>query len=152
MEGDAMHLIRWTPNRSNDLSAFRNDIDRLFEDFLTTPARNASGAIAPAVDVEETPEAYVFRADLPGVDPKAIKVNLTGDVLTLRGERSRRDETRDGRVHRVERAHGAFERRFQLGTAVRGDQVRARYRDGVLEVTVPKADEARSREVEVQVG
>ena len=149
-----MTLIRWTPRRNgNDLTTFRTEMDRLFEDFFApVPFRADWAAMTPAVDVEETPEAYVFRADLPGVDSKQVKVTVNGDTLTMRGERKREDTTNEGNLHRVERSYGAFERSFTLGMPVRPDQVKATYRDGVLEIRVPKADEARSREVEVQVG
>jgi HSP20 family protein len=104
------------------------------------------------VDIEETPDAFVLRADLPGMSQKDVKVVLTGDVLTLRGERKRETTKSEGTCHRCERVHGAFERTFTLTSPVRADQVKATYRDGVLEVLVPKAEEARVREIEVQVG
>jgi HSP20 family protein len=149
-----MSLIRWTPRRTGqDLSSFRTEMDRLFEDFFTpVPLRQDWASLTPAVDVEETPEAYVFRADLPGVNAKDVKVTVTGDTLTLRGERKREDSKSEGSLHRIERSYGSFERSFTLGTPVRADQVRAAYRDGVLEIRVPKADEARAREIEVQIG
>jgi HSP20 family protein len=148
-----MSLIRWTPRRnSTELAAFRTEMDRLFEDlFRATPVAQDWAAITPPVDVVETPEAYVFRADLPGVDGKAVKVSVVGDTLTFRGERKRDEKVTEDALHRVERAYGVFERSFTLGTPVRADQVKASYRDGVLEIRVPKADEARPRDIEVQV-
>jgi len=149
-----MSLIRWTPRRrGDDLVSFRTEVDRLFDDFFTpAQARTDWAAMTPPVDVEETSEAYVLRVDLPGVDPKDVKVTLTGDTLTLRGERKREAREAEGSMHRTERVVGTFERSFVLGTPVRGDQVKASYRDGVLEIRVPKADEARAREIEVKVG
>ncbi len=149
-----MTLIRWTPRRNGtDLTTLRTDMDRLFESLFTpVPPRQEWASLTPPVDVEETPEAYVFRADLPGLVSKDVKVTVNGDMLTLRGERKREEKKTEGAVHRVERSYGAFERSFTIGTPVRADQVRATYRDGVLEIRVPKAEEARSREIEVQVG
>lgn len=149
-----MTLIRWTPRRNGgDLTSLRTEMDRLFEGFFTPiPLKQEWASMTPAVDVEETPEAYVFRADLPGVSSKDVKVTVSGDTLTLRGERKREDKKQEGVVERVERSYGAFERSFTLGTPVRPDQVKASYHDGVLEIRVPKAEEARVREVEVQVG
>jgi len=149
-----MALIRWTPRRNgNDLSPLRTELDRLFEGFFTPmPLGSDWTARTPAVDVEETPEAYLFHADLPGVDSKDVKVTVTGDTLTLRGERKREEKKNEGSLHRIERSYGSFERSFTLGVPVRPDQVKATYKDGVLEIRVPKAEEARSREVEVQVG
>ena len=149
-----MSLIRWTPRRNgNDLTSLRTEVDRLFEDFFSpVPLKQDWASLTPPVDVEETPEAYVFRADLPGVSSKDVKVTVIGDTLTLRGERKREEKQDEGSLHRIERMYGSFERSFTLGTPVRSDQVKAAYRDGVLEIRVPKADEARPREIEVQVG
>lgn len=148
-----MSLIRWTPRRNGtELATLSNEMDRLFDDLMTpwTPARRA-GSLVPAVDVEETSDAYTFRADLPGVDAKDVKVSVTGDTLTFKGERKRASESTDGAAHRVERLYGSFERSFTLGVPVRTDAVKASYKDGVLEIRVPKADEARPREIEVQI-
>ena len=149
-----MSLIRWTPRQNGtEFTAFAPEMDRLFEDlFRTTPSAQARAAITPPVDVVETPEAYVFLADLPGVDAKAVKLSVTGDTLTFKGERKREAKSTEGAQHRFERAYGEFERSFKLGTPVRPDQVKASFKNGVLEIRVPKADEARAREVEIQVG
>ena len=143
-----MTLIRWNPDRS--LS--NRDVDRLFDSFFTRsfqPAQTA--ALTLAVDVAETPEAFVFRADLPGLEPRDVKIKMDGDTLSIRGERRREQTQQDGHWHRAERAFGAFERTFTLNTAVRADRIEATYQHGVLEVHVPKADEAKAREIEVQV-
>lgn len=148
-----MTLIRWTPAAPRTLADARHEMDRLFDSFLATRSLPSTfGTIAPPVDIEETPEAFVLTADLPGADPKQIKVTLTNGVLSLRGERRVAKSATEGALHRTERASGSFERSFTLGTAVRADQVKATYRDGVLEIRIPKADEAREREIEVQVG
>jgi HSP20 family protein len=149
-----MSLIRWTPRHTGrPLASLDADLNRLFEDFFTpAPSRHDAALFAPPVDVEETPEAYVFHADLPGVSPKDVKVTVSGDTLTLRGERKREEKKTDGALQRFERSYGVFERAFTLGTPVRADQVHAAYRDGVLEIRVPKAEEARARDIEVQVG
>jgi HSP20 family protein len=105
----------------------------------------------PVVDIEETPEQFVLRMDLPGVAQKDVKVHVMGDTLTIRGERRQSGTEKDGNWLRCERSHGVFERAFTLGAPVRADQVKASYRDGVLEVSVPKAEEARLREVEVKI-
>ncbi len=149
-----MTLIRWTPNRNSSLASFRDEMDRLFDGFVNSRALTTPGfdPLVPPVDIEETPESFVLRADLPGVPQKDVKVSLTGDTLTIRGERKRETSAREGAVHRTERVYGSFERSFTLVSPVRGDQVKATVRDGVLEVVVPKAEEARVREIEVQVG
>jgi HSP20 family protein len=142
--------MHWNRRDSGDLMSLRNQMDRLFDDFLSPPFRQ-DWAMTPPVDVEETSDGYVFRADLPGIDPKDVKITVHGDTLTLRGERKREEKKNDGSLYRVERSYGAFERAFTLGMPVRADQVKASYRNGVLEIHVPKAEEARQREIEVQV-
>lgn len=151
-----MTLVRFLPGRSRDLTSLRSEMDHLFDNFFGNrpfySAADAADLMTPPVDVEETAEGYVFRADLPGMTEKDVKVSLVGDTLTLRGERKRESESQEGSVHRTERVFGAFERTFTLPKALRGDQVKASYRNGVLEIRVPKAEEARVREIEVQVG
>lgn len=147
-----MTLIRWNPT-SRDLGTVQDEMNRLFDSFFTRGSlRGDLGAsFTPPVDVEETPESFVVRMDLPGVPQQDVKVTLTGDTLTIRGERKQDSRSQTGSHHRVERLYGAFERSFTLGTPVRNDQVKAQFKDGVLEVRVPKAEEARMREIEVQV-
>jgi HSP20 family protein len=149
-----MTLIRWTPTRTPALTDLRDEIDRMFDGFLSTRSLPTAGfdTLTPPVDVEETTDAFIVRADLPGVSQKDVKVNFAGDTLTLRAERKRENEKREGSMHRTERFYGAFERSFTLSSPVRGDQIKASYRDGVLEIRVPKAEEAKVREIEVQVG
>ena len=147
-----MSVIRWTPRRDGDVASLRT-LDRLFDDFFApVPFRPDWASRTPAVDVVETPEAYVFHADLPGVEAKDVKITVNGDTLTLRGERKREEKQTEGSLHRFERSYGSFERAFTLGMPVRPDQVKASYKNGVLEIRVPKADEAKPREIEVQVG
>ena len=147
-----MALIRWTPRQNgNDLTSFRSEMDRLFDDFLRPKYDREWAPFTPPVDVEENATEYVFSLDLPGVSAKDVKVTANGDTLTIRGER-KAAEKKDESLHRVERSYGMFERSFTLGTPVRPDQIQASYKDGVLEVHVPKADEARSREIEVKIG
>jgi HSP20 family protein len=152
-----MTLIRWSPaplTALRDITSIQDEVNRLFDGFFTRGAMRGdlASVFTPAVDIEETPEEFVVRADLPGVAQKDVKVSLMGDTLTLRGERRHDNATKDGSHLRRERVHGTFERSFILGTAVHNDRIKAQCRDGVLEVRVPKAEEARMREIEVQVG
>ena len=150
-----MAITRWSPvtlSPTRDLLGI-GEFDRLFDGFFTRqPTRgDLAPAFTPAVDVEETADEFVFKADLPGMSQKDVKVSLLADSLTIRGERRQESEKKNGNTHRTERIYGAFERTFRFGTPVRSDKVHAHYRDGVLEIHVPKAEEAKLREVEVQV-
>ncbi|NOT34936.1 MAG: Hsp20/alpha crystallin family protein [Candidatus Eisenbacteria bacterium] len=152
-----MTLIRWhRPSLavSHAPSLAHDGVERLF-DRLFEPSRFAADTAAvfhPAVDIEETPDAYVIHADLPGLTEKDVKVGLVGDLLTLRGERKSQREVKEGSWHHDERVHGAFERAFRLPKPVQSDRVTASTRHGVLEIRVPKAEQARAREIEVQAG
>ena len=149
-----MKLIRWNPVLSSPVrgSRFDDEIDRLFDGVFNGVGLGlTASAYTPAVDVEETAEEFVLRADLPGLSQKDVKVSLLDDTLTIRGERKSQSETKDRNYHRVERRSGSFERSFTFGVPVRGDGVQAQVRDGVLEIHVPKAEQARVRDIEIKV-
>jgi HSP20 family protein len=116
--------------------------------------QDESGAITsawhPAVDVFEDKEAVRIVAELPGVSPEDVKLSLENNLLTIRGEKKQEAEERNERVHRYERSYGSFERAFMLPTTVDGEKIAADYRNGVLTVTVPKAERARPREIPVR--
>ncbi len=150
-----MAVVRWSPGYvpARDLITMQDELSRFVDGIFTrTPSRSELTPFVPVVDIEETPEAFVLRADLPGVPQKDVKVSLMGDTLTIRGSRSVEKEQKDRNLLRVERRTGQFDRSFTLGTPVRADAVKASYRDGVLEIHVPKADEARLKEIDIQVG
>jgi HSP20 family protein len=141
------------PASGHGLLDVHDEVNRLFDSVFSGGARrvDAGSPFNPAVDVEETPEGFVIRADVPGIARQDIKVSLMGDTLTLSGER--KAAAGDGStLHRRERTWGAFERSFRFGVAVQNDGVKAEVRDGVLVIHVPKAQEARPREIEIQVG
>ncbi len=151
-----MAITRWNPVTLapvRDVFGIQDEVSRLFDSFITrVPLRNDLAPLfTPAVDIEETADEFVVKADLPGISQKDVKVNLMGDTLTIRGERKQESERKEGGMHRAERLYGSFERSFRFATLVRNDKVSAQYRDGVLEVHVPKAEEAKLREVEVQI-
>jgi len=148
-----MSLVRWTPvfRPARDLVTMQDEVNRFVDSFFRGDTlRGNLAAFTPAVDIEESPEEFLVHADLPGLDQKDVKVNLMGDTLTIRGERKEEKKETAGTALRIERSYGAFERSFTLGAPVRAEGVKATYRDGVLEVHVPKAEEARRREIPVQ--
>ena len=146
-----MALIRWAPKSGRrDVLHFNDEFDRWFDGLDGGGRSGPLAGFEPAIDIEETQDAFVLRADLPGVSEKDIKVSMVNDKLTIRGERKRVKSNTDGSVHRVERVHGSFERSFKLGTAVRNDKIKANYKDGVLEIRLPKVEEAKEREIEIR--
>jgi len=149
-----MPIIRWNPPAPpmRDLVTMHEEMNRLFDSAFGRPAARAAFDFVPVVDIEETPEQFILSADLPGVAQKDVKVHVMGDTVTLRGERKQESTEKEGNWLRCERTYGTFERSFTLGAPVRADQVKASFKDGVLEVRVPKAEEARLREIEVKIG
>ena len=151
-----MTLVRWNSGAMapwRDLNNMQDEVNRLFDQVFTRGSQrgDVSSVFAPPVDIEETAEEFVVRVDLPGVPQKDVKVSLMGDTLTIRGSRTDERKDKNGNFHRTERVHGSFERTITFGTTVKNDGVTAQVRDGVLEVHVPKADEAKLREIEVKV-
>jgi HSP20 family protein len=124
--------------------AFRREMDRMFDDFLSgfggrplAPFGSWSG-VTPTIDVSESDKEVVVTAELPGLDQKDFEVTVSGDVLTLRGEKKAEREEKDGDVHYVERRFGSFSRSVRLPFEVRDEKVDAKYDKGVLTVRVPK--------------
>ncbi len=148
-----MTLVRWNPvfSPARELVGMQDDVNKFIDSFFRTSALRSDGVpFTPVVDIEETPEDFILRADLPGVSQRDVKVSLMGDTLTIRGERKEEKQQKAGSMLRVERTSGVFERTFTLGAPVRSENVKATYRDGVLEIHVPKAEEARQREIPIQ--
>jgi HSP20 family protein len=144
----ARELMRW-PGR--DFPSLRKELDRLFEGFTLDIPFAAQGEWAPAMDITEDPEAFAVKAELPGMDPKAIDIQVTGDVLTIRGERKQEKEERKENTIRTERVYGSFSRSVRLPSAVDAKSVEAKYRAGVLSIRLPKTEETRRKKVEIKV-
>lgn len=140
---------------------FRREMDRLFDDFFAPaePRSFGGGAVAqsmvmPSIDVHETDQAYTVSAELPGIDPKDVELDLRDNALTLRGEkRSERKEEDAGRRY-SERSFGRFERTIPLAAEVDADNIEARFENGVLKVMLPKNPKARdkTRRIEIKGG
>lgn len=144
-----MTLVRWSPVR--DVLAVRDEMSRLLEESLGRGyGSDAPVAWQPVVDIEEQPDKYTVRAELPGMKLEDITITLKDYQLVIRGEKRREEEKKDSTYHRVERVYGQFERAFTLSHLVQSDKIEAIYRDGVLEVSIPKADEAKPREITIK--
>ncbi len=148
-----LSLAPWRERR--ELDHFRREIDSLFDRFfegwpfeLTTGGGN--GQWIPSIDLSETNKEFIVRAEIPGVDPKDFEISLNNNVLTLRGERKHEKETKDEDFHRIERAYGSFTRSIQLPGEVKSDKVTANYKNGVLEIVLPKAKEEAVKKIPVK--
>jgi len=145
-----MAITRWDPIR--DLMNLQNSINSMLaESPSTARADDSYGTWMPPVDIFERGDDLVIRAELPGIDRKDIDIHVENNTLTLRGERKRDTEIEDGKTYRVERTVGSFMRRFSLPTTVNSTKIAARCKDGILEIVLPKMEEAKARRVEIQV-
>jgi HSP20 family protein len=142
---------RWDPFRG--MGDIQTEINRLFDSVVGHPATMASGERMwlPAVDVHETKDDIVLSFDIPGVSEKDVQLTITGDLLTVKGERRFERESTENTYHRVERLYGRFERSVQLPTTVQTDKVKATYREGVLEVKLAKAEEVKPRQIKIDL-
>lgn len=143
-----------TPLPTTDVSMLGGRINRMLNDIFSAPAwpeLAAPTAWVPAVDVVEEKDAIRIQAELPGVDPANVKIAHEGNVLTIHGTKQQTNEERSDRVHRYERTYGAFERTFTLPTTVDAARITARYENGVLTVTLPKVEQAKPREIQVEI-
>lgn len=146
-----MALTRWEPFREfEDIQARLN---RLFGGGLRSAADQSFMFTdwAPAVDIEETDKEYVVKADLPEVKKEDVKVTVDEGVLTVEGERKQEKEEKNRRFHKIERAYGKFVRRFELPTEVDAARVQAEFKDGVLNVHLPKAPHGTPKTIQIKV-
>ncbi len=125
-------------------------IDEAFQGFPFNEGRVLTAAWWPACDVFEDRDAVKIVAEVPGVRPEDVKLTLENNLLTIRGEKKQEAEEKSERVHRYERSYGTFERAFALPGTVDADKIQANYENGVLTVTLPKAERARPREIPVK--
>ena len=147
-----MELIPWRPF-GGELSSLRREMDNLWSRFFseTTLARRVTEEWWPSVDMSETKDSFIVKAELPGLDAKDVDVSISGDVLTIIGEKKREEEEKDEHHYRAERYYGSFQRSFQLPTNVQADKVEATFDKGVLKVTLPKVEEAKKKQIEIKV-
>jgi HSP20 family protein len=134
------------------ISNLQNQFNRLFnESFRNQAEESALTTWAPAVDIYETPNELVVKADLPDVNEKDIDVRVENNLLTIRGERKFEKSVSEENYLRVERTYGAFSRSFSLPNTVNAEAIGAEYKNGVLTVTLPKREESKPRQVKVTV-
>lgn len=146
---DPFSLEVWDPFEGFPFSSNNNNNNALIN---SSAARETSAIANTRVDWRETPEAHVFNVDLPGMKKEEVKVEVEdGRVLQISGERSREQEQKDDRWHRVERSSGKFMRRFRLPENAKMDQVKAAMENGVLTVTVPKEEEKKPEVKSIQI-
>ena len=152
-----MAIVRWEPFR--DLLSLQERMNRLFSESYRSGGGSQGheddwalgGSWAPAVDIYEQDGNIVLKAELPGLDPKDVDIRVENNTLTLRGQRKLDEEVKRDNYHRVERAYGAFTRSFTLPNVVDTEKIKAEYKDGLLRVTLPKREEAKPKQISINV-
>jgi HSP20 family protein len=144
------NLIRWEPAR--EMMSLRDAMDRLFDDAFTRPLsiRDGWSSSVPAIDMYQTDDDVVIRAALPGIKSEEVQINVTGEMLTLKGEVKQDQEMEEKSWHIREQRYGSFERSVALPTAVVANKAKADFEDGILTVTLPKAEEVKPKTITVK--
>jgi HSP20 family protein len=150
-----MALVRWEPVR--ELTSLQGEMNRLFNTFFETPTTGGGngGAVrrwVPSMDLVETEDHFVLRADLPGLSEGDVAIELEDNVLTVSGERKTEHEEQKEGFYRMERSFGQFRRSLTLPEGVDAEKIAATFDKGVLEVRIPKPEERKPRRVAIQVG
>ena len=145
-----MTLVRWRPTRN--LLNTNRDFDNLFNDFFGNHfIRRYDKPWYPNIDISESDKEYVVKAELPGVDKDNVKISLQENVLKLQGDKNQEKEEKNENYHRVERYYGAFERSVHLLNSVDVKKIKAKFKDGVLSINLPKTAEAKLKEIPISV-
>ena len=130
-------------------------INRMFDSFFRPGWQEESDLVpsawSPATDIVERNNAFVLKVELPGLSKDDLTVTIQDNMLKIRGEKKQETEEKEPSHHRIERSYGAFQRCFTLGQAIRSDEIDASFKDGILTLTVPKAEEAKTKEIDVKV-
>jgi len=143
------NLTRWEPVR--EMMTLREAMDRLFDDAFTRPINLRDGGwSAPAVDMYQTDDEVVVKVALPGFKADEVQINVTGDVLSLRGDLKREQEEKDKAWHIREHRWSSFERSVALPTQVKADGANADFENGILTITLPKAEEVKPKTISVK--
>jgi HSP20 family protein len=154
----AWELTTWKPFREltpfKDFERMRREMDRLWDSFFDGGLRGRmerAGEWLPSLDVSETKNELVVKAEVPGMDPKDIDISLSDGMLTIKGEKKQEKEEKEADYHLVERSYGSFTRSVQLPREVQGEKINASYKNGILKITLPKSEEAKKKEIKIKV-
>jgi len=149
---DMTRLLQLVPRRESFLSLIpeMNVFDRFFKDLTLPDFFGEERVLVPAFDISETEKEYVISGEIPGMDAKDIDITLLDGCLTVKGEKKQEKEEKDEDYHRVERHYGSFQRSFRIPDKVKTDELDATYKDGILKLTLPKAEVSEVKKIEVK--
>ena len=142
-------MIPWRARK--ELEALRREMDRLWEGFFGERVFEPVEKWSPALDLAETKDNLVVTAELPGIDPKDISIDLSGDILTVRGEKKQEKEEKEENYHLIERRYGSFTRSIRLPVKIDEEKIKASYKNGVLKIVLPKSEEVKKKEIKIKV-
>ena len=142
------NLTRWEPVR--EMMTLREAMDRLFDDAFTRPISMSGGSVLPAIDLYQNANEVVVKAALPGLKAEDVQISITADVLTLRGEFKQETEQKETTYHIREQRYGSFERSLALPTDVQTDKAKADFENGVLTITLPKAEAVKPKTITIK--
>lgn len=144
-------LVKWQ-NPVRNLFSVNNDLNNFFGDFFDNRlGEREEMQISPRVNIEENENEWTISAELPGVTKDDIKVNFQDGILTLSGEKKLEKEEKDKNYHRIERSYGKFSRSLRITNSIVVDKIDAQFKDGILSITLPKAEEAKPKLIDVKV-
>src|SRR5215475_14304649 len=143
-------LNRWEPFRSN--VGLESQVNRMFSELFGRTQESNLTTWAPSVDIFENEHELVVKADLPDVKPEDLDIRVENNILTIRGERKFEKKVDEKNYLRMERSYGSFARSFSLSNTVNSEAIKADYKDGVLTLTIPKREEAKPKQIKVNVG
>lgn len=156
-----MSIVRWNPTNDllptfpSDMLNIQREINRMFDSLFRGGTQESTDLLtsswSPSLDIAENDNAYIVKVELPGVNKDDVKITMQENVLTIRGEKKREKESKESNFHRSERSYGAFQRSFSLPSSVKSEKIEAAYNDGILTVTLPKAESAKPKQIEVKV-
>jgi HSP20 family protein len=147
-----MAIVRWQPYGA--VASLQNSINKLFNDAFTRANVDEDFALSawkPVVDIFDKDDAIVIHAELPGVKKEDVAIEVKDNVLTLRGERSESKEIKEDKYYRKERTFGSFHRAFSLPAAINPDTIKATFKDGILEIEIPKPEEQKPKQVKISI-
>jgi HSP20 family protein len=149
---DMTRMLQLLPRRDGFLSLFPGTgvFDRFFNDLELPDLFNEERVLVPAFDISETEKEYMITGEIPGIDTKELDITLLDGILTVKGEKKNEKEDKDENYHRIERHYGSFQRNFRIPEKVKTDKLNATYKDGVLKLTLPKAEASEAKKIEVK--
>ncbi len=145
-----MSLVRWDPFR--ELTNLQNSISRLFdENFFQFSEKGLAQGLMFPVDIKDTPAAILVKAELPGISKEDVKISFSDNLLTIKGERKKEEKEEGADFLRVERSYGTFSRSFTVDVPVKAGEIKARYDNGVLEITLPKDERRKPGKTQIDI-